>query len=300
MGGNASRPRPQQQKDTDTYYSILGVLQEAAREEIESAYRKLARTNHPDRNSSLTPEQLTSFKDMTLARATLCDPVTRMEYDLEQELIPLNNYTVTKLLQLTGEQADACIRNMEEQYQAVCEEESPSGLIILKATYGVMRFCSSWREMAEDCSGPLVIDVKVPLQCQVIDGNLKLSERSKSVLDGFYNPIANRGFAKDAKLHIEVVYMFDEQLHRVLEDDTNKLYLPKRSHLVPPQTYEVDRISQDCKRQKEARKRAVRRYVRGGVAILAIAGVTLFGIKVGRKQIGKFIKTGNLRRLSVA
>ena len=62
------------------YYEILGVAREASTEEIEKAYRKLARQYHPDRNIG-DPDAEARFKEVTEARDILCDEQKRERYD---------------------------------------------------------------------------------------------------------------------------------------------------------------------------------------------------------------------------
>jgi curved DNA-binding protein len=61
------------------FYEILGVPRTASQEEIQRAYRKLARTHHPDVNSDPGAED--RFKDISEAYDVLSDPATRRRYD---------------------------------------------------------------------------------------------------------------------------------------------------------------------------------------------------------------------------
>jgi curved DNA-binding protein len=61
------------------YYEVLGVGRDASQEEIQQAYRKLARTYHPDLNKDPGAEE--RFKDISEAYAVLSDPATRHRYD---------------------------------------------------------------------------------------------------------------------------------------------------------------------------------------------------------------------------
>lgn len=63
------------------YYALLGVGRDATEDEIKRAYRKLARTHHPDANGG-DPEAEARFKEITLAYETLRDPERRRRYDL--------------------------------------------------------------------------------------------------------------------------------------------------------------------------------------------------------------------------
>jgi curved DNA-binding protein len=61
------------------YYETLGVPREASAEDIRSAYRKLARTYHPDVNSDPGAED--RFKEVAEAYEVLRDPEKRERYD---------------------------------------------------------------------------------------------------------------------------------------------------------------------------------------------------------------------------
>ncbi|MDN3351987.1 DnaJ C-terminal domain-containing protein [Actinomadura sp. DC4] len=61
------------------FYAILGVPRTASRNDVQRAYRKLARTLHPDVNRS--PDAEERFKDVSEAYSVLSDPDQRERYD---------------------------------------------------------------------------------------------------------------------------------------------------------------------------------------------------------------------------
>ncbi len=61
------------------YYEILGVSREASQDDINKAYRKLARKYHPDVNPE--PEGEEKFKEINEAYEVLKDPEKRKRYD---------------------------------------------------------------------------------------------------------------------------------------------------------------------------------------------------------------------------
>ncbi|MDO8121986.1 DnaJ C-terminal domain-containing protein [Isoptericola sp. b490] len=62
------------------FYAILGVPKNADAAEIKKAYRKLARTLHPDHNPGDAAAE-SRFKDVGEAYAVLSDPEQRKQYD---------------------------------------------------------------------------------------------------------------------------------------------------------------------------------------------------------------------------
>lgn len=62
------------------FYSVLGVSKDASPEDVKKAYRKLARTYHPDQNPGDAAAEK-KFKDITEANSVLSDPEEREQYD---------------------------------------------------------------------------------------------------------------------------------------------------------------------------------------------------------------------------
>jgi tetratricopeptide (TPR) repeat protein len=70
------------------YYAVLGLQQEASRDEIKRAYFRLAKEYHPDRHfqsglEELTPNLETLFRRITEAYDTLLMEQKRKDYDME-------------------------------------------------------------------------------------------------------------------------------------------------------------------------------------------------------------------------
>jgi molecular chaperone DnaJ len=62
------------------YYDVLGVSRNASKDDIKSAYRKLAMKYHPDRNPGDKSAE-TKFKEATEAYQVLSDPNKKSSYD---------------------------------------------------------------------------------------------------------------------------------------------------------------------------------------------------------------------------
>jgi curved DNA-binding protein len=61
------------------YYDVLGVSRDAGPDELQQAYRRLARANHPDVNRDPGAEE--RFKEVNEAYHVLSDPSLRKRYD---------------------------------------------------------------------------------------------------------------------------------------------------------------------------------------------------------------------------
>jgi curved DNA-binding protein len=65
--------------NTRDYYEVLGVPRDASAEDLQKAYRVLARRNHPDVNKDPAAED--RFKEINEAYHVLADPKLRQRYD---------------------------------------------------------------------------------------------------------------------------------------------------------------------------------------------------------------------------
>jgi DnaJ-class molecular chaperone len=75
----AAMQPPKQQPRQRTFYQILQVDQEAERDVIEAAFRRLALKYHPD--TSEDPVAEAKMREVLMARDILLDEVKRREYD---------------------------------------------------------------------------------------------------------------------------------------------------------------------------------------------------------------------------
>jgi DnaJ-class molecular chaperone len=66
------------------FYKVLGVDKKASQQQIDSAYRKLARRYHPDTNQEGGAEE--RFKEISEAYDVLGDPEKRKKYDRGQSV----------------------------------------------------------------------------------------------------------------------------------------------------------------------------------------------------------------------
>lgn len=62
------------------YYKILGVLQDANKDEIKKAFRNLAKKYHPDKNKD-NKDAIEMFQQINEAYETLSNESSREEYD---------------------------------------------------------------------------------------------------------------------------------------------------------------------------------------------------------------------------
>ena len=68
------------------FYAILGVSKDADADTVKKAYRKLARTHHPDKNpGDAAAEQ--RFKDIGEAHSVLSNAEQRKEYDAVRQMV---------------------------------------------------------------------------------------------------------------------------------------------------------------------------------------------------------------------
>lgn len=69
---------------TKDLYDVLGVDEDADKEEIKKAYRTLARKHHPDRNPD-DPNAEEKFKEIQNAYSILSDEEKRQQYDAQRQ-----------------------------------------------------------------------------------------------------------------------------------------------------------------------------------------------------------------------
>lgn len=77
---------PQREWFEKDYYAVLGVEPGASDREIQRAYRRLAKANHPDANAGDEAAE-ERFKEVSAAHDVLGDPDKRKEYDQVREMV---------------------------------------------------------------------------------------------------------------------------------------------------------------------------------------------------------------------
>ena len=106
------------------YYQVLGLTPEAPTEEIRTAYRKLAKANHPDKHKG-DPIYVEKFKDLQEAYDVLSDSYKRKEYD--DQLARQNSYNKknSKKEQAANKKSDKSSNNNGQQQPQTEQAQQP-------------------------------------------------------------------------------------------------------------------------------------------------------------------------------
>ena len=119
--------------------------------------------------------------------------------------------------------AEAAVELMQETLERVMNtEQAKHGLLIVEAWYGMLFDHLSDDNLLE----PKVIDVRIPLQCMVLDSKLILQETSKANIPGFYDPCIGE------RKYLRTKYEFRGLPHEVTVEDFEPLVIPRMSHRV--------------------------------------------------------------------
>ncbi|XP_068753709.1 dnaJ homolog subfamily C member 11-like isoform X2 [Montipora capricornis] len=158
-----------------------------------------------------------------VVKALVVNPFLKMEKDRESEA---KREKFTKQMAEKKREAENSIRLMQETCERIVEyESSRHGLVIVNAWYG--HLVTMEESSNEAHRRPTkVIDVTVPVQCQVKDSRLFLTESSKSNLSGFYDP------CPEEEKMLRVRYLFREAIHEVTVGDEEPVKIPKQSHKI--------------------------------------------------------------------
>ena len=116
--------------------------------------------------------------------------------------------------------AESAIELMQETLERVVSaEQAKHGLLIVEAWYGKL-----FDQIQSDEGQIKVIDVRIPLQCLVVDSKLILHGTGKADIPGFYDPCVGE------RKYLRVRYEFRGTAHEVTVEDSEPLVIPKPSH----------------------------------------------------------------------
>mmetsp|Transcript_16483 Transcript_16483/g.45438 ORF Transcript_16483/g.45438 Transcript_16483/m.45438 type:complete len:220 (+) Transcript_16483:180-839(+) len=80
-GGGHGQGQRQRQRRQQDYYHVLGIDQNASRDDVKTAFRRLVKRFHPDAN--LNTDTTQQFQAINKAYETLSDPTKRRQYNAQ-------------------------------------------------------------------------------------------------------------------------------------------------------------------------------------------------------------------------
>lgn len=112
------------------YYEVLGISRGATQHEIRTAYKRLAKLYHPDRNpGNIQAEE--SFKTVNEAYHVLCNPVKKADYDLRLYGLALTFYEQPDWEQIKQDRYYRWKRAQENRYKIDANYFKIQGLAFL-------------------------------------------------------------------------------------------------------------------------------------------------------------------------
>lgn len=203
----------------DDPYEILGVSVNASTREIHRKFLKFSKQFHPDISDD--SEGIEKLKRINFAKSFLLDPVGRARHDLTQHKDKLSQEDIRHRMGVVWRKTREDVEYMRFTVRRnLDEEEHFNGLVIIKALFGDVRS----RERAYFKVGS-VLDVTVPLQCQVHESSLVLPSIDTAWLrgtkncfyEGVYDPLEGEGTAR--QLYIRYRYFGTVYEHVFSKDE---------------------------------------------------------------------------------
>jgi len=155
-------------------YETLGVDRDASFDDIKKAYRKLARSYHPDVNPD--PEMAEKFKEITAAYEVLSDPDKRQNYDVGG-----NGFGFSDIMDAFfggGQQRGPRPRNRPGQDALIRVEVD-----LMEATFGCERDLNVETAITcNKCNGTGCANNSKPRTCDICKGRGETQQVARSIL----------------------------------------------------------------------------------------------------------------------
>ena len=123
------------------YYDTLGVSKEASEQDIKTAYRKLAKQYHPDRNPG-DNEAASKFKEIQEAYDVLSDPQKKDRYDNPYKPPPKSGTDIIVKIEINLESIiQNQVKTISYQKQKICDQCQGAG-----GKYSICNHCNGLGE----------------------------------------------------------------------------------------------------------------------------------------------------------
>ena len=160
-------------------YETLGVDRDASFDDIKKAYRKLARSYHPDVNPD--PEMAEKFKEITAAYEVLSDPDKRQNYDVGGNSFGGGGFGFGDVMDAFfggGQQRGPRPRNRPGQDALIRVEVD-----LMEATFGCERDLNVETAITcNKCNGTGCANNSKPRTCDICKGRGETQQVARSIL----------------------------------------------------------------------------------------------------------------------
>lgn len=201
------------------YYQVLGIPSDSTVGEIKKAYRKLAKTAHPDKKSGNDGK----FKELVEAYEILSDPEKRLEYDKKRSDSNLE-YTRTKYTEYKGEplyRHDSPYNFYQNPEQIINEQYDLLNNLLKKSPFKIVLVPGQPLSSREDSILRDVVDV-VKTQLEQLQSVLRRLAKHK--YETWFRPGDHEDLARlsDEIWRLEQAFSFyKEDRYKLLEKETH-------------------------------------------------------------------------------
>ncbi|KAI1144316.1 hypothetical protein F5Y05DRAFT_23675 [Hypoxylon sp. FL0543] len=242
----------------EDYYVVLGVSRTADADDLKSAWRRLARTRHPDKNPG-NPNATAEFQLLESAYSTLSDPTRRRAYDLQHPTTGTSYSTYTSASSRADNDAtEQKVREKESQRNNLYHEARRKEQDVFEAKRNLNRIRREIEKLDEDAkkdvpeeSGWWGYFSSMLSGAQQQQREKKSRERERRCLDRI---ATKRIKERDLNRQTDKVALLERVL-RATQDEINKITLEIQRH----REQQAAARRREAQRQQEEQAAARRR-----------------------------------------